>query len=123
MTGITYRQRETLDAIKRLTVDGVPPTYQALADELGLVSKGSVHRLVGQLTERGFIERGRHYQSISVVGAEFSPAALDKLDDRDLRSVVAHAAGLLAHREGGSGQETADMLRRIADRLTGAPRG
>jgi hypothetical protein len=47
---------------------------------------------------------------------------LTALPDEDLRQVIAHAAGIHAHRDGDGGKQMAEALRRIADRLTGAPR-
>jgi hypothetical protein len=47
---------------------------------------------------------------------------LNELPSEDLRQVIAHAAGIHAHRDGDGGLVTADALRRIADRLTGQPR-
>lgn len=48
--------------------------------------------------------------------------ALSDLPNEDLRQVIAHAAGIHAHRDGDGGVQMAEALRRIADRLTGAPR-
>jgi hypothetical protein len=47
---------------------------------------------------------------------------LTALPDEDLRQVIAHAAGIHAHRDGDGGKQMGAALRRIADRMTGAPR-
>ena len=51
---MTPRQRDCLQAIREMTVDGIPPTYDQLSERLG-VYKSSVHRLVHGLAERGYI--------------------------------------------------------------------
>ncbi|MCR5876952.1 hypothetical protein [Phenylobacterium sp. J367] len=40
----------------------------------------------------------------------------------ELREMAAHIAGILAHRDGDGGAQTASAYQRIADRLTGKPR-
>ena len=55
MNGLTPRQRDCLDVIQRLTLDGVSPTFQQIGDAMGIVSKSSVHRLVHSLAQRGAI--------------------------------------------------------------------
>lgn len=47
---------------------------------------------------------------------------LNDMPREDLREVIAHAAGIHAHRDGDGGGLIASALRRIADRLTGQPR-
>lgn len=118
---MTPRQRECLRAITDLTDDGVPPTIRAVAERLGLSSTSSAHRMIHALATQKHVELtpGAN-QSIRVVGADFAPDRLGEMTDKALRLVVAHAAGLLAHREGGYGPETAEMLRRVADRLVRA---
>lgn len=54
-----------------------------------------------------------------------SPAQIQDLNDmpgEDLRDLMAHAAGIHAHRDGDGGALVAQALRRIADRLTYRPR-
>jgi SOS-response transcriptional repressor LexA len=36
---------------------GIPPTFQDIADNVGLTSKSSIHRVLTDLEERGHIER------------------------------------------------------------------
>lgn len=47
---------------------------------------------------------------------------LEDLTSEELRHLIAHAAGIHAHRDGDGGVLIAASLRRIADRLTGQPR-
>ena len=54
-----------------------------------------------------------------------SPAQIQDLHDlpsEDLRDLMAHAAGIHAHRDGDGGLVIAAALIRIADRLTCKPR-
>lgn len=53
--GLTPQMRACLDAILRLTRDGMPPSYEELALALG-ASKGGVARLLTQLKERGYVD-------------------------------------------------------------------
>lgn len=74
MMGLTPKQAECLDVIKRLTKGGVSPTYAQLMSELGLSSKQGVHRLIVALEERGYISRIPYRrQSISVIRSKASP--------------------------------------------------
>lgn len=66
---LTPRQADTLDFVRAyLARTGASPTYQQIADGIGLASKQGIHRLVVALEERGHIRRipGRR-QSIVVV--------------------------------------------------------
>lgn len=66
---MTPRMRECLDAIRRLTVDGVPPSYEELAAELGIASKSNVTRLIHQLRRDGFVTFNAHRaRSVEIVG-------------------------------------------------------
>lgn len=54
-----------------------------------------------------------------------SPAQIQDLHDlpsEDLREMIAHAAGIHAHRDADGGILMAEALRRVSDRLTGQPR-
>lgn len=55
MIPATLRQKQLLDAIVRLTVDGVAPTLAELAREVGCASKSSIHRTLVSLRECGLI--------------------------------------------------------------------
>lgn len=54
MLGLTKRQKQVLDFIKDYITDsgGVGPSYQEIADGVGLTSKSSVHRVVHALIDR-----------------------------------------------------------------------
>ncbi len=58
---LTKKQHELLLFIhKRLSEDGVSPSFDEMKEALGLASKSGVHRLVSALEERGFIRRLAH---------------------------------------------------------------
>lgn len=54
---ITSLQARMWVAVCTLTVDGVCPTYQQLADRVGLGSRSQVKRVLDGLEERGFLRR------------------------------------------------------------------
>lgn len=51
----TREQGRTLEAIRKLTRGGVPPSYAELQEELGIASRGGVHRLLHALKDRGLV--------------------------------------------------------------------
>ena len=55
---LTRKQLDLLNFInKRLTRDGVPPSFDEMKEALNLASKSGIHRLITALEERGFIKR------------------------------------------------------------------
>jgi SOS-response transcriptional repressor LexA len=120
--GLTNRQADCLQAIRVLTVDGVPPSLDELAEAMDFESKSSVQRVLVKLRERGKVDwKPRQARSLVIIEDQVSPAVLDGLSDEALRGVIAIASGLLAQREGGPAAQA--VLNRIAQRLPGAPRG
>ena len=58
---LTAKQRDLLMFIhQRLSVDGVPPSFDEMKEALELKSKSGIHRLITALEERGFIRRLPH---------------------------------------------------------------
>jgi len=58
---LTAKQRDLLLFIhKRLSEEGVPPSFDEMKDALDLKSKSGIHRLITALEERGFIRRLPH---------------------------------------------------------------
>jgi repressor LexA len=58
---LTNKQRELLDFInRRVSRDGVPPSFDEMKEALNLRSKSGIHRLITALEERGFIRRLAH---------------------------------------------------------------
>lgn len=57
---LTVRQKDCLGIIaKRISDDGIAPSFHEMRGALGLSSLNSVHRLVDGLEERGMIRRIR----------------------------------------------------------------
>jgi SOS-response transcriptional repressor LexA len=61
MLPLTTKQAEFVGLIRKLTKDGVPPSYQELADASGLAGPPAVNRMLRALKERGHVtfEHGR----------------------------------------------------------------
>ncbi|MEM1139267.1 MAG: transcriptional repressor LexA [Pseudomonadota bacterium] len=58
---LTKKQRQLLLFIhERMSETGVAPSYDEMKDALNLKSKSGIHRLIGALEERGFIQRMPH---------------------------------------------------------------
>ncbi len=55
--GTTPRMQVCLDFIRAFIAErGYSPSYQEIADGIGLRSKNATHRLIHELRERGLIE-------------------------------------------------------------------
>lgn len=97
---MTREQAATLAAIRKLTVDGVSPSYVEIALELGLSpkSKDVVRRRLLRLRGLGLVTFEPHLaRSIRLVGdnAPYTAAALCKLDSGALRELISTASGIL----------------------------
>lgn len=58
---LTKKQLDLLEFIqRRVTRDGVPPSFDEMKEALDLRSKSGIHRLITALEERGFIRRLAH---------------------------------------------------------------
>lgn len=58
---LTRKQHELLVFLqRRLSADGVCPSFDEMKDALNLASKSGIHRLISGLEERGFIRRLPH---------------------------------------------------------------
>jgi len=55
--GLTVRQADLLSFIRERAAKGETPSYQQMADAIGLESKSGIYRLVMALEERGYVER------------------------------------------------------------------
>lgn len=66
--GLTPQMRACLDAIQRLTRDGMPPSYDELAQALGKTSNGALASLLTRLRERGYVDwMPGHARSLTLV--------------------------------------------------------
>ena len=73
MKGITRRQRECLDAIARLTVNDVAPTYSEIARAIGISpkSRAAICAMVDSLEARGYVERlSNKRRSVRIIKAD-----------------------------------------------------
>ncbi len=72
---MTKLQKQVLDFIKKfLAENGHSPSYSEIAAFMGVASKGSVHRIVCALSDRGFIQyRYGRARSIVVVNRDIVP--------------------------------------------------
>ncbi|SEL67106.1 transcriptional repressor LexA [Roseivivax marinus] len=85
---LTKKQLDLLDFInRRVSRDGVPPSFDEMKEALDLRSKSGIHRLITALEERGFIRRLAHRaraieivklpESLGGEPAGFSPRVVD----------------------------------------------
>lgn len=104
---LTKKQLDLLEFIhKRVSRDGVPPSFDEMKEALDLRSKSGIHRLITALEERGYIRRLAHRaRAIEVVrlpdsiapARGFVPRVIegDKTDaPSDARPVEANAVDL-----------------------------
>jgi SOS-response transcriptional repressor LexA len=120
MITATDRQGECLDIIRESIAEtGTAPSYDEIADRMGLVSKGNVVRYVNGLEERGLIRRiPRRARAIEIVEPRLpTPAELQRMTLADLERHLGHISGVLAHKGGVSHLRA--MFDRIGNRLAG----
>lgn len=66
--GVTKKQSDLLDFIKQyVTQHGVSPSFDEMADYMGIKSRGNIHRYLEALTERGLIRRDQKFRRSLVV--------------------------------------------------------
>ncbi len=79
MSGLTTRQRQILEFIKRQTREkGYPPSVREIGENVGLSSSSTVHGHLARLEEKGYLRRDPS-----------KPRAIEVLDD-DGRAVQRH---------------------------------
>jgi SOS-response transcriptional repressor LexA len=74
--------RACLDAVLRLTTDGVPPSWAELGEVLSLKSRSGVTRVLRQLQARGYVDwMPEHARSLTLVhdGHDLSRFPTDEL--------------------------------------------
>ena len=68
MEKLTNREREILDMISRLRqVQGYPPTLQEIGDAVGIGTRAGVHRHLGALEKKGYLDRGAGRRSLKLL--------------------------------------------------------
>ena len=99
--GLTKRQKDVLEAIKALTVDGLAPTYQELAAHLGMKSRGQVAQRLNGLRNKGRIRFTKAPRSITIVEHGL-PTELETASAFRLQGAIEDAAEALAMQIGRS---------------------
>lgn len=60
MMGLTPKQQECFDYVESHLKRGYCPSYQEIAEGLGLAAKSGVKRMIDALIERGYLRRLDH---------------------------------------------------------------
>lgn len=93
----TREMNRTLAALRKLTVDGVPPTYDQVARELGIVSRSGVHARLTALREAGLVRWEPSRQgSLRITDDPWSDLA--KLSTSDLKALSVRIDVLIEER-------------------------
>ena len=85
---LTQKQLDLLEFIqKRLSKNGVPPSFDEMKEALDLRSKSGIHRLITALEERGFIKRlANRARAIEIVkmpnSSEFQGTTISEMPSR-----------------------------------------
>lgn len=96
---MTREQLRTLDAIRRLTVDGVSPCYREIGVDLGC-TKGNVHRRVTELRRDGFIHFDSRSRSITILtdNPAYTRPVLEALSTERLNELAQLATDIIVRR-------------------------
>lgn len=79
---MTPKQQELLGHLQRLTVDGVPPTYERLRVEMGYASRSRIHGLMHGLAERGIVSLSPRKRTSATIRDERAEAIpFDRMAD------------------------------------------
>lgn len=97
---LTRKQRDLLVFIhERMAGGDIAPSFEEMKDALDLKSKSGIHRLIGALVERGYLERLPHRAralQVRKLPEGYSPAANDSSKaaqkSRNINAVVAAAS-------------------------------
>lgn len=83
MTQLTTRQKHLLDCLREHAARDHAPSLQELCDELGLASRGSLHKHIQGLIEAGLVEPGAGR------GVRLTAMALEEADSLPLLGRIA----------------------------------
>lgn len=98
---MTSTQALVLKAIRDLTRDGVPPSYDEIAKEVGLASKSGVARAIYRLRSQGLIAQtmsGRRNVLLIASNPAYAPGALERLPSPELLALIGNADAILRRR-------------------------
>ena len=91
---LTQKQLDLLEFIqKRLSKNGVPPSFDEMKEALDLRSKSGIHRLITALEERGFIKRlANRARAIEIVkmpnASKFKSSSVSEISSGSRNSVI-----------------------------------
>jgi repressor LexA len=81
MKDITKRQREILETIAHYIEErSYPPTYQDLADLLGIKSKFAILKHIDALVKKGYLEKDSSARGLRIVHSEFAPTQSNEIN-------------------------------------------
>ncbi len=90
---LTRKQRDLLILIhERMNEGGVAPSFEEMKEQLGLKSKSGIHRLIGALVERGYLERLPHRAralQVRRLPDGYAPSSADKTQPANQARTVA----------------------------------
>lgn len=79
MKDITARQTEILEMIARYIGEkSYPPSYQEIADQLGIKSKYAILKHIDALVKKGYLEKDSSARALRIVNPEFAPRSSDQ---------------------------------------------
>ncbi len=72
MHGLTDRQKTILEIIaENVDTYGYPPSYQELANRLGISSKNAIKKHVDALVTKGYLEKGGLARTLKIIDPEY----------------------------------------------------
>lgn len=93
---MTPKEQQTLDVLRRLTVDGCSPTLETLAIELGVSHRSRVHVLLSNLRAQGVIDwTPRHRNSIRILREGPTREQMARWSSAELKRVKEDAYAIL----------------------------
>ena len=115
MKGLTQRQQQVLEFIAAyLSERGYPPTYQEIADALGITSKQGVVRHLEALIRKGYLTKDdTTARSLRIVAPEYQPSTSTEMVGLPLVGRVAAGFPILAEE---NIEETVAVPRRLIKR-------
>ena len=92
MKKITERQKQILESIAGYIEEkGYPPSYQELADQLGIKSKFAILKHIDALVKKGYLQKDSLARGLRIIDPEFAPG---NNHDSDVPLIGRVAAGV-----------------------------